>query len=65
MAACLMFSGVGKSGSPAPKSTTSYPSDFNRAAAASTEAVELIEILEARVDSLMKQFRSRSAASPF
>ena len=48
-----MFSGVGKSGSPGPKSTTSYPSDVNRAAAANTEAVELIEILETRADSFI------------
>src|SRR6266853_1602737 len=50
MAACLMFSGVGKSGSPAPKSTTSAPSRRNRSASAITFMVDdtlMREILEA------------------
>src|SRR4029078_7120247 len=49
MAACLMLSGVGKSGSPAPKSTTSTPSLRSRSASAETFMVE---------DTLMKEIRS-------
>src|SRR3982751_3143541 len=40
IAACLMFPGVGKSGSPAPKSTTSTPSRRSRSASAATFIVE-------------------------
>src|SRR3954462_10930953 len=40
IAACLMLSGVGKSGSPAPKSTTSTPSRRRRSASAATFMVE-------------------------
>src|SRR5579863_2737725 len=50
MAARLMLSGVGKSGSPAPKSTTSAPSRRRRSASAATFMVEdtlISEILEA------------------
>src|SRR5438046_2905700 len=39
MAACLMLSGVGKSGSPAPKSTTSAPSRRGFSASAATLTV--------------------------
>src|SRR5579864_372158 len=49
MAARLMLSGVGKSGSPAPKSTTSIPSRRRRSASAATFIVE---------DSLMREIRS-------
>src|SRR6202790_3254887 len=50
MAACLMFCGVGKSGSPAPKSTTSLPSRRRRSASAATFMVDdalISEILSA------------------
>src|SRR3954464_14400146 len=40
MAAFLILSGVGKSGSPAPKSTTSTPSRRRRSASAATFIVE-------------------------
>src|SRR5579864_6245531 len=49
MAARLMLSGVGKSGSPAPKSTTSTPSRRRRSASAATFMVD---------DSLMRPTRS-------
>src|ERR1700693_2801354 len=49
MAAFLMLSGVGKSGSPAPKSTTSTPSRRKRSASAATFMVD---------DSLMRDTRS-------
>src|SRR5580700_1478790 len=52
MAACLMLSGVGKSGSPAPKSTTSTPSARSFAASAATFMVE---------DSLIDDIRSAIA----
>src|SRR5882757_8271405 len=39
IAACLMWSGVGKSGSPGPKSAMSTPLAFNWSAAAMTAAV--------------------------
>src|SRR5262249_40139169 len=48
-----MFSGVGKSGSPGPKSTTSCPSAFKRVAAAKTEAVELREMRDTLADSFI------------
>src|SRR6266478_3768180 len=48
-AAALMLSGVGKSGSPAPKSTTSTPSRRRRSASAATFMVD---------DSLMRETRS-------
>src|SRR5262249_4213869 len=48
-----MCSGVGKSGSPGPKSTTSCPSAFNRVAAAKTAAVELREMRETLADSFI------------
>src|SRR5580692_5966087 len=51
MAARLMLSGVGKSGSPAPKSTTSAPSRRSFSASAATFMVEetlIVEILSAR-----------------
>ena len=38
-AACLILSGVGKSGSPAPKATTSTPEAFKRPASAVTAMV--------------------------
>ena len=47
-AACLILSGVGKSGSPAPKSTTSTPSRRRRSASAATFIVDetlMVEIL--------------------
>src|SRR5215831_17652480 len=49
MAACLMLSGVGKSGSPAPKSTTSTPSERRRSASCATFIVD---------DTLMEEIRS-------
>src|SRR5580704_927145 len=49
MAAFLILSGVGKSGSPAPKSTTSTPSRRRRSASAATFMVD---------DSLMRETRS-------
>src|SRR6185295_5613179 len=49
MQACLMLSGVGKSGSPAPKSTTSKPCDRSRSASAATFMVE---------DTLIEEIRS-------
>ena len=49
IAACLMLSGVGKSGSPAPKSTTSTPSWRSLSASAATFMVE---------DTLMEEMRS-------
>src|SRR5947209_7134386 len=49
MAACLMLSGVGKSGSPAPKSTTSTPSARSRSASCATFKVD---------DTLMEEIRS-------
>src|ERR1700676_80763 len=52
IAACFTFSGVGKSGSPAPKSTTSAPSLRRRSASAATFMVEetlMSEILSASV----------------
>ena len=55
MAACLMLSGVGKSGSPAPKSTTSTPSRRRRSASAATFMVEDTLI------SAMRSDRSRAA----
>src|ERR1700689_1388348 len=51
MAACLMFSGVGKSGSPALKSTTSTPARRRRSASAATFMVDdslISEILSAK-----------------
>ena len=39
IAAFLMWSGVGKSGSPGPKSATSTPRDFSLSASAMTAAV--------------------------
>ena len=48
MAACLMLSGVAKSGSPAPKATTSTPSALSFAALALTAIV---------ADSLMREIR--------
>src|SRR5215510_5639618 len=48
-----MFSGVGKSGSPGPKSTTSCPSAFSRVAAANTAAVELREMRDTLADSFI------------
>src|SRR5271168_2995164 len=51
MAARLILSGVGKSGSPAPKSTTSAPSRRNFSASAATFMVEdtlIVEILSAK-----------------
>src|SRR5579884_1428697 len=48
MAACLMLSGVGKSGSPAPKSTTSAPSRRRRSASAATFMVEETLMVEIR-----------------
>src|SRR5215469_8364168 len=48
MAACLMLSGVGKSGSPAPKSTTSTPSRRRRSASAETFIVEETLMVEIR-----------------
>ena len=50
MAAFLMLSGVGKSGSPALKSTTSTPSRRWRSASAATFMVD---------DSLINEIRSR------
>ncbi len=47
-AACLIFCGVGKSGSPAPKSTTSAPSRRRRSASAETFSVEETLILDIR-----------------
>src|SRR5581483_1732852 len=47
-AACLMLSGVGKSGSPAPKSTTSTPSRRRRSASAETFKVEETLMVEIR-----------------
>src|SRR5690242_1596416 len=47
-AACLMLSGVGKSGSPAPKSTTSTPSRRSLSASAATFMVEDTLIAEIR-----------------
>ena len=52
MAAFLMLSGVGKSGSPAPKSTTSTPSRRRRSASAATFMVD---------DSLMSEILSASS----
>ena len=52
MAACLMLSGVGKSGSPAPKSTTSMPCRRSRSASAATFIVE---------DTLIGEMRSAIA----
>src|ERR1017187_6186296 len=49
MAACLMLSGVGKSGSPAPKSTTSSPCARSFSASAETFMVD---------DTLMEEMRS-------
>src|SRR5689334_10551317 len=49
IAACLMLSGVGKSGSPAPKSTTSSPSARRRSASCETFIVD---------DTLMEEIRS-------
>src|SRR5205823_3227989 len=49
MAACLMLSGVGKSGSPAPKSTTSTPSARSFSASDATFMVD---------DTLMEEMRS-------
>src|SRR5215468_4686586 len=49
MAACLMLSGVGKSGSPAPKSTTSTPSERSFSASEETFMVE---------ETLMEEIRS-------
>src|ERR1044071_1915550 len=40
MHACLILSGVGKSGSPAPKSTTSTPSRLSLSASAATFIVD-------------------------
>src|SRR6185312_9187712 len=51
MAASLMFLGVGKSGSPALKSTTSLPSALRRPAVAATFMVD---------DSLIQELRSAS-----
>src|ERR1700677_2500357 len=48
MAACLMLSGVGKSGSPALKSTTSTPSRRSLSASAMTFIVEETLIEEMR-----------------
>src|SRR6185437_4919885 len=48
MAACLMLSGVGKSGSPAPKSTTSAPLRRRRSASAETFMVEETLMVEIR-----------------
>src|SRR3954468_14215131 len=48
MAACLMLSGVGKSGSPAPKSTTSTPSQRSLSASVETFMVEETLIDEIR-----------------
>src|SRR5579859_3706495 len=48
IAACLMFSGVGKSGSPAPKSTRFTPPAFSFSALITTAAVDDTEILEIR-----------------
>ena len=44
--ACLMFSGVGKSGSPGPKSTTSRPCSRSLSAASITAIVFDTEIRE-------------------
>src|SRR5271155_3317929 len=55
MAARLMLSGVGKSGSPAPKSTTSAPSRRSFSASAATFMVEetlILEILSAKLCSV-------------
>ena len=52
MAACLMLSGVGKSGSPAPKSTTSTPCARSLSASAATFMVE---------DTLIEEMRSAIA----
>ena len=52
MAACLMLSGVGKSGSPAPKSTTSTPSERSFSASAATFIVD---------DTLIEEIRSAIA----
>src|ERR1700683_3443297 len=49
-AACLMCSGVGKSGSPGPKSTTSTPLALRRSAAMITAAVGETEIRPTRLD---------------
>src|ERR1700684_4569257 len=53
MPACLMLSGVGKSGSPAPKSPTSMPSRRRRSASAATFIVE---------DSLISDIRSANSS---
>ena len=50
-AACLMFSGVGKSGSPAPSATTSTPARLSLAASAVTAMV---------ADSLIRPTRSEN-----
>ena len=56
IAACLMLSGVGKSGSPAPKSTTSTPSRRRRSASAATF------IVDETVIRLMRSESSREVA---
>src|SRR3989337_3408307 len=50
MAASLTLSGVGKSGSPAPKSTRSAPSARSFSASIMTAMVEETEILETRCE---------------
>ena len=50
MAACLMLSGVGKSGSPTLKSTTSAPSRRRRSASAATFMVDETLIKALRSD---------------